>query len=285
MDAKTWTGGSPIDVVLNFIPPASDFEPQRAMQDMLHQAVVLTSGIIPILSCRPSKNTATPDPLAISLLHVLPSQVPGPLPGVVENFLLSLVPKFAAHSEREIWSSVITIPAWLASPRQLENEAHGGAEALCFGGVRCQPPADTEFCLRAFLPNWNVCIRSRGQLAQSKLRRPVPVSLRSEPPSHRYAGSETRSPPLTSEGPATDTTTIPLANGRLMLRGERSVERYNSPGTPELDPSYSSCSSVSGVGELGSNMGSDEGHVSVSEKRKKKKGLAGWFLSKSKKSD
>jgi len=254
------------------------------MQDMLHQAVVLTSGIIPVLSRRATKPSAIPDPLAISLLHVLPAQVPGPLPGVVENFLLSLVPKFAAQSEREIWSSVITIPAWLAAPRQLGSEVHTGAEALCFGGLRCLPSAQPEVRLRAFLPNWNVCISARGTIAQIKPHRPAPVSLRSEPPSIGYAGTEARTPPMTGDAYVPARTMQPLANGRVVMRGERPSERDFAPDTPELDPSYSSCSSVSGVGELGSNTGSDEGHPSVSEKTRKKKGLAGWFLSKSKKS-
>jgi hypothetical protein len=76
--------------------------------------------------------------------------------------------------------------------------------------------------------------------------------------------------------------TPPVTHGRVLLRGERPFERDNAPGTPELDPSYSSCSSVSGVGELGSNTGSDEGHPPITDKTKKMKGLAGWFMSKSK---
>lgn len=289
LDSKPWSGGSPLDVVINFIPPGSDFEAGREMQDMLHQAVVLTSGIIPTLARRPAK-TSTPDPLAVSLIHVLPSQVPGPLPGVVENFLLGLIPKFAAQSEREIWSSVVTIPAWLAPPRHLSSESRSGAEALLFGGLRCTTPSNPDHRLRAFLPNWSVCIPSPGLIARSKSRRPAPVPLRSDPPSIGYASTEARTPPVTGQPPQPQRLQSSNSANRVILRGGSPFDMYTAPvpapGTPELDPSYSSCSSVSGVGDLGSNgTGSDEGcgSAGTGDKPKKKKGLAGWFKSKGKK--
>ncbi|KAK1922713.1 hypothetical protein DB88DRAFT_367812 [Papiliotrema laurentii] len=276
---KGWTGGSPIDAVINFIPPASDFAPQRAMQDMLHQAVVLTTGILPVLTRRPGKPTQA-DPTPVSLIHVLPSQVPGPLPGVIENFLLGLVPKFAARSEREVWSAVTTVPAWLAPPRSVDNELYAASEVLLFGGVRCPIPADPEARSRAFLPNWGVCTMSPGAFGRSKTRQQIAVSTSTEPPSIGYDRTDARTPPMPWDQPAT---TAFSNNARTMYRdfSERVVP---SPSTPELDPSSSSCSSVSGAGEVASPSGSEEGYTPAAPVEKsRKKGFAGWFKAKARK--
>ena len=274
IETKPWTGGSPIDSVINFIPSASEYQPQRAMQDMLHQAVVLTSGILPTLSLRPGKS-AQPDLLPTSLLHVLPSQVPGPLPGVIENFLLGLVPKFAAQSDREIWSGVTTIPAWLASPRELDNEQYSGSEVLLLGGLRCPLSRNPDIKPRAFLPNWGVCRPSPGVIASSLSlpRRPAPVSQHTTPPSIEYDGDRARAPSVSdrnvSSHPSSD---------RVIMRGAHPFERYSAPGTPELDTNTSSsCSSGSGPMELSNQVE----EVGVQEK-KKKRGLSGWLKSKTK---
>lgn len=273
-DTKVNLGGSPIDAVINFIPSPNNFAPERAMQEMLHQSVVLTTGVMPILARRGNKGNS-PDPLPVSVLHIMPSQVPGPLPGVIENFILGLMPKFISEGDREIWSSVTTIPAWSASPRQVDNESYTGCEILLFGGLRCPLPQHSDVKQRAFLPNWKVCTVAPGAIAANRPRRPAPVSLRSDPPSIGYANVDARGLPNQANKPLP---AIYPDNPRVILRGEMPTSLGGmEPSTPDLDPSYSSCSSSSHVGELGSTVGSDEGHAKVTENGKKKNGLARWF--------
>jgi hypothetical protein len=276
LETKPWTGGSPIDVVINFIPSVSAYQPQRAMQDMLHQAVVLTSGILPTLSLRPVKS-AHPELLPASLVHVLPSEVPGPLPGVIENFLLGLVPKFAAQSDREIWSSVTTTPAWLASPRDIANERYSGSEVLLLGGLRCPLSRNSDIKSRAFLPNWRVCTPSPGLIASSsaQLLRPAPVSHHSTPPSIAYDGTRARPSPASPDRGAQNHP----GSDRVIFRGEHPFDRYIAlePETPDLDTNTSSsCSSASGPAELNKQVEETAGQ------EKKKNRLSGWLKSKTK---
>lgn len=274
-DQRVTIGGSPFDAVINFIPAASDFAPQRAMQEMLHQSVVLTTGVMPLLTRRSVKGTS-PNSLPISVVHILPSQVPGPLPGVVENFILGLLPKFMSQSERELWSSVTTIPAWLAAPRQLGNESYSGAEVFLFGGLRCPESSEAGTKSRAFLPNWKVCTLSPGTIASYRPSRPAAVSQLSDPLSIAYTDVEARGLPNQANKP------LPALypdNSRQIFRGDMPLHLGGmEPSTPDLDPSTSSCSSSSHVGEVNST-GSEEayGKAAQSEFGKKKGGFARWF--------
>ncbi|ORY24187.1 hypothetical protein BCR39DRAFT_507534 [Naematelia encephala] len=286
-DSKVnYTGGSPFDAVINIMPAYHDFTPDRALQDMLHQAVVLTTAVMPMLTRQPLKGSSAD--LAISLLHILPKQVPGPLPAVLESFLLSFLPSFGVSSEREIWGSVISGPLW-STARVDENAS--GVETLLFGGVRC--PSNVlssqgepgDFKPRAFLPNWSSCMAMPGLLAEA--RRPTSGQT---PPVAR-ASRETQ-PIAYTDVEAAEAHTSPLLElPRQPMRSKLSSLAFSSdtisqsspgqssPGVPELDPSHSSCSSWSGFPDSVSEGGDVPPPTPMSEMGSVKtlKSFGSWF--------
>jgi len=290
-------GGSPFDAVINFLTRASDFPPERALQDMLHQAVVLTTGVLPIIA-RNAAKSSNQQALPISLLHVLPSHVPGPLPAVTESFLLSFLPSFAYRGDREVWASVISTPAWLTNDvddltRQPDSvEQLSGAEVLVFGGLRCptkvlKDSGETEDVKsRAFLASWESCMYMPGLVAEA--RRPPPERTQSSPqrnhhhnspPSIAYSYVGPRTPPKTTKLlPAVPPETMEKRRSTLVLR-----DTTDSLSTPELDHSHSSCSSSSMNGD---STGSEQSEAKQVPKivvvEKDKKGFSEWLKMKSK---
>ena len=295
-DAKTSVAGtSTFDAIINFIPRAAEFAPERALQEMLHQAVVLTTGVMPIMTRRTDNTTGQHVGLPISLLHILPAQVPGPLPSVIESYLLSIAPLLVQRGDREAWASVITTPSWLAEgvqPSTVQSDdcdSPSGAEVLLFGGVRCplslhgDHSGGINIKPRAFLATWASCrhmpgifegTRHRSLAAPLKLQRlrEDPALLASRDMSPRMSpstGGQT-TPPTASLSPLSET--FEAQRARLVC--------LTSPPTPELDPSTASLSPSSGSGE---STGPEQVEVKSTRVRqggKAKKGLTEWLKSK-----
>ncbi|WVF65376.1 hypothetical protein IAT40_000103 [Kwoniella sp. CBS 6097] len=211
--------GNLFDAIVNFVPPMSGFRPERALQDMLHQAVVVTTGVMPSLTRQIGKTSPNPSgSMPISLVHVLPQTMPSPLPSVIESFLLSLLPTFQARCSRELFGAVVTSPVWLSpfvdvsqSTPTRKNGAESdedvsGAEVLLFGGARCPYQilggAEPDLRPRAFLPNWNSCMAMPGLKAESRRPSPSPRAhherMHSSPSSIAYADVSPRTPPQTT---------------------------------------------------------------------------------------
>lgn len=311
-------GGSPFDAVVNFMPRASEFKPERALQDMLHQAVVLTTAVLPIVA-RKGPSSPSDQALPISLLHVLPSQVPGPLPSVIESFLLSFIPSFAHRGDREVWTSVLSTPAWLEQrvdvlSRNFDSpEELSGAEVLLFGGLRCpielledQGEAG-DYKPRAFLSSWESCMRMPGLLAEARRpteSRPPTVIQRTE-----TQRRESRQPEMDRSAiqqpkiePSKEDIHTPVAR-QPSSRTKPAVQRLPSdppsisysdmrsrtppstekpsPTSSDQDASQSSCSSWSG-GETGSWDQGEGRQLSPPQQvpGKIKKGLASWLKGK-----
>lgn len=319
-DAKS-SGEGPhlFDAVINFMPPMSMFKPQRAMQDMLHQAVVITTGCVPALVRHVGGKTSN-DTLPITLLHVLPAQTPPALAPVLESFVLSLLPSFQARCSRELFGCVVTPSVWSSplvsmSSNAITEDGVSGAEVLLVGGVKClhqimkgQGRAE-DFKPRAFLYSWESCLSMCGVIAES--RRPSEIrksptftsalasASRSvsrqnspgDPPSVNFNDVQARTPPQTSEhfSPTASTpnssqlpsllSSQPSSSPKPTLRAPAlppiqtqdqhqrksklslvaaASDRPNSPPTPDLDPSISSCSSSFALGETNS-QGSGSG--------------------------
>lgn len=225
-DAKS-SGEGPhlFDAVINFMPPMSMFKPQRAMQDMLHQAVVITTGCVPALVRHVGGKTSN-DTLPITLLHVLPAQTPPALAPVLESFVLSLLPSFQARCSRELFGCTVTPSVWSSplvsmSSNAITEDGVSGAEVLLVGGVRClnqimraQGRAE-EFKPRAFLYSWESCLSMCGVIAESRRpseSRKSPTSTSAlasrsvprqngpgDPPSVSFNDVQARTPPETSE--------------------------------------------------------------------------------------
>ncbi|WVQ93046.1 hypothetical protein IAU59_000110 [Kwoniella sp. CBS 9459] len=213
------SNGSLFDAVINFVPSMNDFRPERALQDMLHQAVVVTTGVMPSLTRQIGKVSPNPSgSMPVSLIHVLPQTMPAPLPSVIESFLLSLLPTFQARCSRELFGAVVSSSVWLspfvdvsqsspARKQTADTEATdvSGAEVLLFGCAKCPYQilggAEPDLRPRAFLPNWNSCMGMPGLIAES--RRPSPARIHHErmhssPSSIAYADVSARTPPQTT---------------------------------------------------------------------------------------
>ncbi|WWD06928.1 hypothetical protein V865_005025 [Kwoniella europaea PYCC6329] len=177
------------DAIINFVPEMKNFKPERCLQDMLHQSVVITTGIVPLLTAKStstlkaaskkeSKSTSTATVMPISLIHVLPKLIPTPLPNVIESFLLSLLPTFQYRCSREIFGCVTTTQTWLspfvllkAKTDQGEEDV-SGAQVLLFGGVRCPfqvlDEEEGQCKPRAFLAGWSGCLNMPGLINESR---------------------------------------------------------------------------------------------------------------------
>ncbi|WVW79545.1 hypothetical protein I302_101514 [Kwoniella bestiolae CBS 10118] len=164
------------DAIVNFVPDMKNFKPERSLQDMLHQSVVITTGIIPLLTAKSlstSSSSKQRGTMPISIIHVLPKIMPSPLPNVIESFLLSLLPTFQYRCPREIFGCVVTTQTWL-SPFVIQGggeEDVSGAQVLLFGGLRCpyQVLDEEERCKpRAFLAGWSGCLNMPGLINESR---------------------------------------------------------------------------------------------------------------------
>ncbi|OWZ68116.1 hypothetical protein AYX15_00941 [Cryptococcus neoformans] len=317
-DARSLGEGQHLfDAVINFVPPMSMFKSERAMQNMLHQAVVITTGCVPTLVRNVGKSSNDEAPtLPITLLHVLPSQAPPALAPVLESFVLSLLPSFQARCSRELFGCVITPPVWFSplvsvSPNAITEDGVSGAEVLLIGGVRCshqvmkgQGRAE-DFKPRAFLFSWETCVSMCGIIAEcrrpSGLRTSTSASRSvsrqnspGDPPSVSFNDVQARTPPQTFEhllptASTSNSSQPPISPPSLSSQPSSSPkpalfapalqaiqtqnmhqrksklsavaaasDLLNSPPTPDLDPSISSCSSSFALGETNS-QGSGSG--------------------------
>ena len=194
-DKPSAAAGPTFDAVLHFIAPMSDYRPGHALKDMLQESVVVTTGVLPMISRHDALARKTPgQELSVPLLHVMPSQVPAPLPGVIENFLLSLMP---SYSSGKVWGAVVSPTAWGAPhiDDAIGEHTHlSGAEVMLFGGVKCDVPYATDAKARAFLGSWDGCASVPGGLSISP---PLPAkdALGSVPQPSSYSSMTTRSAP------------------------------------------------------------------------------------------
>ncbi|KAE8543633.1 hypothetical protein D1P53_000348 [Cryptococcus gattii VGV] len=318
-DAKS-SGEGPhlFDAVINFMPPMSMFKPQRAMQDMLHQAVVITTGCVPALVRHVGGKTSN-DTLPITLLHVLPPQAPPALAPVLESFVLSLLPSFQARCSRELFGCVVTPSVWSSplvsmSSNAITEDGVSGAEVLLVGGVRClhqivkAKGRAEDFKPRAFLYSWESCLSMCGVIAESRRpsesRKSPTSAFRSvtrqnspgDPPSVNFNDVQARTPPQTSEhfsptASAPNSSQLPslffsqpssspkptlLASAlppiQTQIQHQRksklslvtaACDRPNSPPTPDLDRSISSCSSSFALGETNSQGSGSSGSANA----------------------
>ncbi|WWC63833.1 uncharacterized protein I303_106438 [Kwoniella dejecticola CBS 10117] len=259
--------GSLFDAVINFVPDMKNFKPERALQDMLHQAVVITTGIMPSLTRQRGKPPSNPQ-MPISLIHVLPKIMPTPLPNVIESFLLSLLPTFQLRCPREIFGCVVTTPVWL-SPFVESRPAHAasstnsrpasqiaagdvsGAEVLLFGGVRCPYQvlgSNEEFRPRAFLANWSSCMSMPGLIAES--RRPSTTSVTSASTSASSRPSSSGRPSIGHERQLSSPPSIPYTSTHA-----RTPPHSRSPSPPKNPPlPLSSTGRASGPSSLPRSM-------------------------------
>lgn len=257
MRGPSQTSGSAFDAVLNFIPPASDFTPERMLQDMLHGAVVITTGVIPHLVRRqPKADSAKANPVAptpqpdVSLIHVLPSLVPRPIPALIESFLLSMLPTFQT-GDRDIWASVISTPVWrspfvdtsppssvIGSGSPPQGDDISGAEALLFGGVRCPhyilDGQDEPLKSRAFLGNWNACVVMPGLLCDA---RSTPRPSRASPPLGKLRLRSSSSNPLSMAYDDIEARTPPLSTYDSLLPAPATTG-HNVPTAPSTITGY-----------------------------------------------
>ncbi|WWC72913.1 uncharacterized protein I206_106877 [Kwoniella pini CBS 10737] len=241
-NSSSGQSGSLFDAVINFIPDMKNYKPERALQDMLHQAVVITTGIMPSLTRQYGKSSNNFE-MPISVLHVLPKIMPTPLPSVIESFLLSLLPTFQLRCPREIFGSVVTTPVWLSpfvetnstmnnKGTTFTGEDVSGTQVLLFGGIRCPYQvlgSAEDFRPRAFLANWSDCISMPGLIAEARRPSSNPTTSSrpsasgrpsighdrhlSSPPSVPYNSTQARTPPR-SRSPSPSKNLNLLPSGR-----------------------------------------------------------------------
>ncbi|WVQ81344.1 hypothetical protein IAT38_003467 [Cryptococcus sp. DSM 104549] len=171
------SSGDLFDAVINFLPSASNFKPGKDMQMMLHQAVVITTAVVPTLMRtlgKPSSDDSD-KALPITVLHVLPQKAPQVLSSVLESFLLSLIPSFQNRCAREIFPCVVTSPVWLsplvemAQGRSSLEDGVSGAEVLLLGGVRAPAGQNVgSYSPRAYLASWGGCMSMPGLIAEAR---------------------------------------------------------------------------------------------------------------------
>ncbi|KAL7421030.1 hypothetical protein Q5752_003914 [Cryptotrichosporon argae] len=199
---------APFDAVLHFVPDAKGSP--RALQDLLHQSMVLTTALMPHLSRRrtqPGALAALAD--AIALLHILPADAPPVLGPVVEQFITSLQPALSGNA-RPIFPTAVSAHAWM-SPRVDGGVADvfNGAEVVLFGGVRNAPTtpyADLALRPRAYIRAWHDCVPGPGVLADARhAQAHTAAAATSAPPSPPQSTSSRSGPPsvpYTSTAPA-----------------------------------------------------------------------------------
>lgn len=265
-ESKAPPPASPFDAVLHFIPPASEFSANRALQEMLQRSILLTSTVIPTLAKRDMSNSkeVLVDVIPVSLVHILPSSPPAALPTVIENFVLSLLPSFQSKSERDLSTYVITEAGWLYPS---ERDIMSGSDLVLFGGAKvCPkqlPDGTTRTKPRAFIPFWPhqgppMAIAPNPDFTRTDYSTLVPVASAEKPLPPRRAQ---RSPP--SSRPSTRHHRSGLS--QVLLPSD--LEDISSLHTPELDHAPSSASSQSHepATPMTSTHGSEVGTTSVDE--------------------
>lgn len=241
---------SPFDAVLHIIPSASEFPPKRALQEMLQSAVLLTSTVVPILAKRDPSNSKTgpTDPSPVSLIHMIPPNSPHALPPVIENFVLSLVPKFQGMSERRLSAFVVSQAAWL---HPAEGGVMSGSDVLLFGGTRVRRTSmadgSTRVKKRAYIPYWPhqgppMTVAPNPDFTRADYSTMVPLAPPApaeKPMAPRRKSTTPRSPPSSRPGAKHHRSGL----SQVLLPSD--LEDVQSLHTPELDHAPSSASSQS----------------------------------------
>lgn len=264
-ESKTAPPASPFDAVLHFIPPASEFSANRALQEMLQRSILLTSAVVPILAKRDmsdSKHTIV-DSTTVALVHIVPANSPTALPAVIENFVLSLLPSFQSKSERTLASFVVNEAAWL---HLAERDVLSGSDLVLFGGAKvCPtqlPDGTTRTKIRAFIPFWPhqgppMAVSPNPDFTRPDYSTLVPVVPAADKPVPPRRAP--RSPP--SSRPSTRH----HRSGLSQVLMPSDLEDISSLHTPDLDHAPSSASSQSheAVTPRASTYGSESGSATV----------------------
>jgi len=266
-EVKAPPPASPFDAVLHFIPPASEFSANRALQEMLQRSILLTSTVVPTIAKRDMSNSKefTVDPIPVSLVHILPPNPPAALPAVIENFVLSLLSGFQSQSERAISSVVINEAAWLYPA---EREIMSGTDLVLFGGAKVRPTelADgtTRTKPRAFVPFWAHQGPPMAVAPNPDFTRPDYSTLVPAPPT-----ADKPLPPrrVQRSPPSSRPSTRHHRSGLSQVLLPSDLEDISTLHTPELDHAPSSASSQSheATTPMTSTYGSELGAPSLNE--------------------
>ncbi|WVQ74469.1 hypothetical protein IAR50_004070 [Cryptococcus sp. DSM 104548] len=284
------------DAVINFIPSTGS---KGSLRDLIHQASVVTTGVLPLLALVLGKSsTDDTSVLPVTLLHVLPSRSPAALPGVLEMFVLSLLPNFQGRCVRDLFGCAVPLSVWRAplvnmSSNVLPDVSVSGAEVLLAGGVRCPTTVAAtpggKMKGRVYLPSWDCCMTMAGVIGES--RRPSAGSSRSgsrsvsrqpspgDSSSNEQLAALPLPPPVTSPistlgpipvSPRTSMLSPPLSPSQPKRRSMLSTvaaaaDPPVSPPTPDLDPSASSCSSSFALGETNSQNSNNAAPIAPDE--------------------
>lgn len=266
-DTRSPPPASPFDAVLHILPHSAEFAPNRALQEMLQSSVLLTSAVVPLLAKRNMSSGGSgkagagsqTDLAPISLVHVIPPNSPHALPPVVENFVLSLVPKFQQLCERDMSAYVVSQSAWL---HPAEREMMSGGDLLFFGGARVKPThmpdGSTRVSKRAYIPYWPhqgppMAVAPNPDFTRADYSTLVPLAQ----PAPARPGDKATQPQGQgpAAGPRRKTANRSPPTSRPATRHHRSglsqsiipadLEDVNSLHTPDLDHAPSSASSQS----------------------------------------
>ena len=228
------------------------------------------------------QNGQTSDP-PIPVIHVLPSKTAGPLPSLVENFVLkfsSNISTSTAGKLREVWMSVVTSSVWRTSHLDSLTGSVSdltGVKSLLFNGVRNMPPDGHQ--RRALLSNWQSCLEMPGALSAStptsdSNTRP-PISAQSKSYDRPLYNSQTLPSPRQATSPQSpsyrESPMTPLASAPLTSStsdGYTSSQIDATLLTPELaSTSLSSRSSTSESAQEAQDPASSVGSASASVSR------------------
>jgi hypothetical protein len=266
-ETKAPPPASPFDAVLHFIPPASEFSANRALQEMLQRSILLTSTVVPTLAKRDmsSSKDFEVDSIPVSLVHVLPANPPAALPPVIENFVVSLLPSFQSQSERRLSGLVVNQAAWL---HPAERDILSGSDLVLFGGAKVRPTelpdGTTRTKSRAFIPFWPhqgppMAVASNPDFTRPDYSTLIPVAPAAEKPVPQRHPQ--RSPPSSRSGAKLHRSGL----SQVLLPSD--LEDISSLQTPELDHAPSSASSQSheAVTPMTSTYGSEIGAPSLKE--------------------
>nr|ODN90598.1 hypothetical protein L203_01709 [Cryptococcus depauperatus CBS 7841] len=168
------------DAVINFVPSLasssdSRLKQQQGIKDMLNQASVTTTGVIPLIGRTLGKTRDTERAaLPVTFLHVVPQTWPSFLLAL-ESFILSLLPNYQTCGNQELFGCIVTTPVWQCplvstSTTLVPVNSYSGAEVLLLGGVRCPSYAGRNSGLRprASLYSWEACVTISGMIAESR---------------------------------------------------------------------------------------------------------------------
>lgn len=172
--------GPPIDAAIDFLPmPPLDCDSQTAMHTLLQHTIVLTSGLMPVLTKAGSASKSVDgsgakfDLAPLSLVHIVPIDAPPTLAPVIERFLVPLLPTMSTRVRRHLFSCVTGLGAWLAPHTDADGTGMSGAETLLFGGARCVPLAGGhagDKKMQAMMPGWDYCQPAPGALVDLSKR-------------------------------------------------------------------------------------------------------------------